>query len=203
MTTESSKRCFIGFAIEAEARLLLTEAQQTLSQLPAHAATRMRLSMPADLHVTLRFLGNVTQKQMPNLIDVIAHLAQTHPMPAGLHIEGASAFPLVTRPRIVFANVHTHGSELPDLVRDLENAVQQLGFTPEPHEFKAHVTLARVEGAAIAGPLTHWIVQQAQRSFGNVNTREIVLFESVGGKRDTVSRYVPIHAEPCASKVLR
>ena len=94
---------------------------------------------PEELHLTLKFLGDVDDAREPNLR---AALGQVGGGPASLRIEGFGVFPDFRRPRIVWVGV------APDpAVELLQHRVEQvfgpLGFPTEARAFRPHLTLGR------------------------------------------------------------
>jgi 2'-5' RNA ligase len=54
-----------------------------------------------------------------------------------------------------------------------------LGFEPDDEDHVPHVTLARIERAKTRGPLTAHIIENAQMTFGVLDTSAVVLYESL------------------------
>lgn len=104
-----------------------------------------RFGRAGQLHLTLRFLGDVDPDREPALHDSLAALR----VPAmELEVDGTlGVFAGVARARVLWARVA--GSGLPalrELAREVEGVVRRAGFAPEPKPFRPHVTLARWRG---------------------------------------------------------
>ena len=110
-----------------------------------------RLHHPADLHMTLVFLGPVDPEQLP-CIERVADGARAEPFT--LSLDRIDFWP---RPRILLLG----GSETPEplaaLVQGLQTGLVECGFKPEKRPFRSHVTLARkarrVAASALERPL--------------------------------------------------
>jgi len=102
----------------------------------------LRWSRREQWHVTLRFLGAVP--------DVDALLAVLHASVAAvpgvdaLTLGGAGAFPTVRRASIIWFGAREGAGALARIATAVETAAVAAGFTPEPRDFRAHLTVARV-----------------------------------------------------------
>lgn len=116
----------------------------------AAALQRLQLGLPgarwierADLHVTLRFLGDVPA---PVADEFAAQLDEIHEAPFRLEINGLGAFG-GERPRMVYAAI-TPCEALNHLQKAHERAAVMAGLSPEGRKFTPHVTLARLRHPA-------------------------------------------------------
>jgi 2'-5' RNA ligase len=134
---------------------------------------------PERLHVTVAFLGDVTDQVAGRvgaaLADAVARVA-----PFEARVRGGGAFPRPARPRVLWAGVE--GDGLPALARVVRRAVRGAGAPVERAAFVPHVTVARVRApAALDGPAA---VAALDRVAGEPWTvREVVLMRSVLGPR--------------------
>jgi len=97
---------------------------------------------PANLHLTLRFIGEVDYGRMA---DIEAGLGAIHAPAFALELSGVGYFGPVKHPRMLWAGV-VKNPALKHLYDKIESAVVRAGCRPEPRNFKAHVTLARLKG---------------------------------------------------------
>lgn len=102
-----------------------------------------RWHLPEELHLTLRFLGEVD-----GLVyrDADAALAEIAGDPFELTLSGVGHFPLRGEPRTLWVGV-APCPELVALRRRVDRAMVQAGLPPERRKFSPHVTLARLDGA--------------------------------------------------------
>jgi 2'-5' RNA ligase len=95
-----------------------------------------------NLHVTLKFLGDASDRQLEALCDSMRKVKVTGALL--LAAAGMAFFPQRGHARVVVASMS--GSE--GVVAALHGAVEQrcakMGFTSEQRRYHAHVTLARV-----------------------------------------------------------
>lgn len=95
-----------------------------------------------NLHLTMKFLGEVEAGPAAAIGDVLRPVAAGHRV-IETWLGGAGAFPSLARPRVVWVGAHDDGS-IAALARDVETACEALGFPTEGRAFSAHITLARV-----------------------------------------------------------
>ncbi len=96
-----------------------------------------------DLHVTLRFLGEVEEETLEALSEKAREIA-TGIEPFEYEIGRCEYFPRVARARIIAAEVDAP-SPLKDLNKQLEEAAVEQGLAPEQWSFKPHITIARLK----------------------------------------------------------
>lgn len=136
--------------------------------------------VPSDnLHLTLKFLGDVDNVQVPEVCQVLRDCCRgIAPFP--VHFRGAGAFPNASRPRVLWAGVVEGGQSLAELVGRMEQRFADLGFKPEPRDYQPHLTLGRTRGGSRrAGPeVTQRIEQNADYEVGAMVATEVCLYAS-------------------------
>lgn len=95
-----------------------------------------------NLHVTLKFLGQIEATRVAAIADAIGVVAARTPS-FELVVRGLGAFPTPARPRIVWVGLEP-AAPLAVLAGALDSALATLGFAREARPFAAHVTLGRV-----------------------------------------------------------
>jgi 2'-5' RNA ligase len=117
-----------------------------------------------QLHLTLRFIGNV-EEHLANDIDLALQGVDFTPFTLGL--DGTGLFGTLKKPRLVWAGV-SPTAPLVALERKLEAALVRVGLPAETRKYSPHITLARLDRNAnridrfleASGDLTsqHWPV---------------------------------------------
>jgi len=102
---------------------------------------------PQGIHLTLKFLGNVSADKIPSLTSAIEASARGTP-PFRLEVSGVGAFPNLKRTQVVWVGMGGEIDVLRQLQRSVESHLAPLGFAPEKREFSAHLTVARVRNQA-------------------------------------------------------
>lgn len=100
---------------------------------------------PEGAHITLAFLGEVDEARLPELAEAIESAAKSYP-PIDLRISGCGSFGKGRRPRVLWAGVAGEEAALRALAaaqKELERALEPIGYRPEERAFSPHLTLAR------------------------------------------------------------
>jgi len=168
-------RCFIAVDLSDEVRSALESVQERLRARARKAD--LRWGDPAGMHLTLQFLGEVSDALLAEVRSAVA-TAATSVSPLELACRGLGAFPGLTRPRVVWAGIRGAVGDLGRLAAACQRACEPLGFVPEKRPFRGHVTLARVRSPRGFGPLARAIESAADDDFGAWTAAEVVLYRS-------------------------
>jgi 2'-5' RNA ligase len=95
-----------------------------------------------NMHITLRFAGDIDGRSADEFAHALSGIASGR---FTVSIKGVGAFG-GRDPRVLWAGVQA-GAELDALYRANERAARSVGLEPNQHDFKPHVTLARLRGA--------------------------------------------------------
>ncbi len=133
-------RAFIAIDLPDEVinrlRVVSRELQRKVSDVP------VRWVPPENIHLTLKFLGDVSVRNL----DLLAKMIQVEAAerrPFEFSVGGLGAFPGTNNPRVIWVGVEAP-SELKSLQRGIETAASRLGYAEERREFRPHLTLGRV-----------------------------------------------------------
>jgi RNA 2',3'-cyclic 3'-phosphodiesterase len=129
-------RAFVALELPEEIRERLKGAQDRLRSCSA----RLTMVEPALIHITLKFLGEVAEKDLPRLEDALRSVSFP-PFPLTV---GAVTVNNPKRPHTVWCTV-SDGGKGKDLFRQVEDALAPLGSERETRPFTPHATLARVK----------------------------------------------------------
>ncbi len=106
---------------------------------------RIRWSRPENVHLTLKFLGDVDEESLDGLRTALENVCAEHaPFDAGL--AGLGAFPSSRRARILWAGVSEGSEQLRSLAAIVDAALSTSGFEREARSYEPHLTLGRVRG---------------------------------------------------------
>jgi len=101
---------------------------------------------PRNIHLTLKFLGEVSSANLEMLQKILQSEASRHKC-FDVSIGGLGAFPSIRRPRVIWIGVQAPGNLL-SLQRSIEAETLRLGYAAEDRPFSAHLTLGRVSHSA-------------------------------------------------------
>ena len=164
-------RAFLAVDLGADVHARLVGVKRELEQLGA----AVRWVRDDNLHVTVKFLGNVGEDALGELRGTLdAALRDTAPMAAT--VRGLGAFPDLRRARVVWAGVDC--PPLPALAARVDAAAARIGVAPETRPFRAHLTLGRVNGTRGWKPLAEALAARAEEDFGRCAFAELVAFRS-------------------------
>jgi 2'-5' RNA ligase len=168
-----SIRSFLAFDLENEqVRRNLAAVQKLLVQTGAD----LKPVAIENIHVTMRFLGNVTSKMVEAIFE---EMKKTQFVPFNVQIEGLGAFPDVRYPRVVWAGITEGANELKEIFNQLEPRLRGLGFAPDERGFSPHLTIARVRSGRNKAQLPHFVTENASYDFGTIRAECLRLKQSV------------------------
>ncbi|THB64160.1 MAG: RNA 2',3'-cyclic phosphodiesterase [Desulfovibrio sp.] len=132
-------RAFIGLPLPKAYQDLLREFRKKWQ--PRFAA-KMSWTRPENWHLTLKFLGNVNDEELPAMKAALADILFTaFPLQGGQ----GGFFPPKGKPRVFWLGLGQGADACRNLATQIEAAVEPLGFEPEKRTFSPHLTLARVK----------------------------------------------------------
>jgi 2'-5' RNA ligase len=129
-------RTFIALELSQEIRDQLTGAQETIRGCKAH----LTFVDPKNIHITIKFLGEVDQEKLKKVMDAIRSVTFT-PFPIKA---GAVTVNNPKRPHTVWCAIDDAGVG-ERLFHHIEDALAPLGFERETRRFTPHATIARVK----------------------------------------------------------
>ncbi|HUT13388.1 MAG TPA: RNA 2',3'-cyclic phosphodiesterase [Thermoguttaceae bacterium] len=131
-----------------------------------------------NLHLTLKFLGDVPSREIAGVCEAVAQgAAQVEPFE--LEILGAGAFPDTKRPRTLWLGAGRGEQEMVALHDHVEKPLKKLGFRPEHRRFHPHLTIGRVRrGGPGVDQLGRLLDEYAQFEVGRVHVSQVVVFSS-------------------------
>ncbi len=146
---------------------------------------------PEHYHVTLKFLGEVTEDRMEGVQDALNGVAATTNR-LDLAVEGFGAFPTIRRPQVIWVGIEPSPA-LRCLKQDVEWALMGCGFERETRAFHPHLTLGRADAQDGAGAFRGLDDKAANLAYqGQVMVRKIDLMRShlsKGGARRYTLRH--------------
>lgn len=170
-------RTFIAIEFPPAIQNAIYEACKPLRQLLEPSSVRW--VPPQNIHLTLKFLGEISPTNLEMLTQMLKTEANQH-TPFEMEIGGLGSFPNPRRARVIWVGIRAPAS-LETLQRNVEAATVRLGYPAEERRFSPHLTIGRVnQHVTIAG-------QQKIRSalesiqigaIGNVKVTAIHLFRS-------------------------
>lgn len=110
----------------------------------------VRTSSPAGIHLTLKFLGDISLRQLEPIENAVRSALAEH-SPFRLTIGEPGVFPNARRPRVLWVGVNGDVSALEAIAGAVEEALEPLGFPRDKRGFNAHLTVARIRDGTSVG----------------------------------------------------
>ncbi len=132
---------------------------------------------PANQHITLKFLGDVDECDVPVICNMIK-VAVVDVEPFDLKIEGLDAFPNIKSPKVVFVNIIDHRETLSALYERVEERLSCFGVKREARKFTPHLTIGRVRSKKNLDALFNLIENNRKSIVGDVLVKSIDLMMS-------------------------
>jgi 2'-5' RNA ligase len=183
----------VGIALPEECRAAVGQAIAPLRADPAHVAW----VSPGNLHVTLKFLGEIGTDRLGSIRDALADVAGRY-RPFTLEAEGGGAFPGPRNPRVLWVGIRDPLELVKQLQQNMENALSGAGFPREDRPFHPHITVGRARGVLPPAWGDRFVRALSGRNFGEVPVPSITLYESrlsPGGAVYAVVRAFPLPGE--------
>lgn len=177
-------RAFIGIDLPASIREEIAGVQPALRAVPADIS----LVNPAIIHITLRFIGEVTEEEISS-ISAALQTIRFSPFPISI---GSIELNSRSRPRVIWCSVEDQG-KCAALHQEIEAVLSPLGYEPEARAFTPHATVGRIRGSH---PSLVGVVDALNRDgFGSCEVTEFRLKQSVLTARG------PIYTDLCVVKL--
>lgn len=171
-------RAFLAIEIANGVASKLAKLQLELQR--AIGSSPVRWVSEDAIHITLKFLGEISVEQASRLSHELGFLAGSVE-PFTLAAAGLGCFPHCGRPRIVWIGVDDDLRALESLQNAVECWAVRLGYIPERHRFSAHITVGRVRtglrSVEIAS-LREAFTSANKLRFGHWRVTEVVLMQS-------------------------
>ena len=146
-------------------------------------------SKPDNIHLTLKFLGDISQSRLESLSKAAAKAVFTCSQSA---VQGSGVFPTRGQPRVLWIGIEDLQGKLGELYSRLEDECAKAGFRKEARAFHPHLTLARLRKPDGARALAeaHKEMQFEPIEF-TVSELLVIRSElsSAGSKYTTISRH--------------
>jgi RNA 2',3'-cyclic 3'-phosphodiesterase len=164
-------RLFVALEISSAVRENLADLLKALRGV----SPQTRWVRPENLHVTLKFIGEVSETKRAAVHRALADVrSEQH---VTLDFRGLGFFPNQKHPRVFWAGIEA-SPNLKTLAADIDKATEKLGIAREQRPFSPHLTLARFEPPRLPEKLRFATQENAARDFGLFRTSQFQLIES-------------------------
>jgi RNA 2',3'-cyclic 3'-phosphodiesterase len=130
-------RAFVAIFPPSEVREALFGAAQNLA-----ASRDFRLVGPEKIHLTLKFLGDVAERDLESVKQALKPIQNRHD-PFEVSTSNFGAFPSEKKARILWAGIEEGSEHLRATAENVENLLEPAGFERENRPYVPHLTLGR------------------------------------------------------------
>ena len=131
-------RTFIAIELPHPTKEKISQVQQIFKE----CDLAFKWVKPENIHLTLKFLGNIKNEQLPEIKNIITDVAKKNKS-LKAQFTDFGFFPNEKRPRVFFIAT-SYQDLLKSIAQELEDKLETIGFEAE-YRFKSHLTLARIK----------------------------------------------------------
>lgn len=176
-SSQKTKRLFIALPLPPEVREPVGKIQKELKKIEGG----FKLVNLDQLHLTLKFLGNVTEEKIKKLCWFLEKINWGRKFK--IKIKGLSAFPSENYVRVIWLGLENK-EKLFELHKKINASLSKL-FSAEK-VFSPHLTLSRVRFIKKKEELSNFLKKFKEVSLGEIEVNKVVLYESILKKEGPV-----------------
>jgi RNA 2',3'-cyclic 3'-phosphodiesterase len=175
-------RTFIAIPLHNEAKKELSLLQGRFKK----SDVDVKWVNPKDIHLTLRFLGDVEENKLTQIKRSLTRAVKKHGQ-FDLCLKKLSALPTLIYPKTIIVNANDEKRSCQALQKSVSMAIKKIGFEKEHRAFLPHITLGRVRSDKNKKALINLIEKEKDFSLGaKIPIKCIVLFSSLITQRGPV-----------------
>ena len=185
-------RAFIALEIPAKVQKDIYHATSSLRN---GTGSLIRWVPAENIHLTLKFLGDISPPNVEFLAQMIRAEADSHHS-FDIHLTGLGSFPSPKRPRVIYIGIQAP-AELEALQHAVESAARRLGYESEDRSFSPHLTIGRVKQNVLASDqqkIRHALEETNIDSLGTARVDSVHLYKS--DLKPTGSVYTKLFSAP-------
>ena len=138
MKINNEKRVFIGIHVCHKIKSILPIVKSAVNCNPNY----IKWIPPENIHLTLSFLGNVSNKDLSNLVQSINKNFTSNDFV--LTISGTGVFPSSKFPKVLWLGISKGIDELTSLQNQVETSIEIIKKNHQENTFIPHITIAKI-----------------------------------------------------------
>lgn len=183
-----SVRAFIAIRMNSRSEDAISAA---INELSSASGDAVRWVKPANLHVTLKFLGPAVDPRRLEPLAEALHEVAAATIEFDAVARGFGAFPNLDRPNVIWVGIQgAESGTLAALAARVDNATALCGFERENRRWNGHLTIGRVRNHRPSAEFRDAARAMAEREFGVSRIESLTLYRS--HLSDEGSRYEPL-----------
>ncbi len=181
-------RAFLAVELPDESRVRLSALTEKL----AESRADVKWVEPQNLHVTMRFLGDISQDQLADIRTRLQTVERETPK-FDAQLSQPGAFPSIRAPRVIWMGIGEGHEALSRIAVLINDGLGALGIVSETRKFVAHVTLGRARSSRGLDRLSRQLSGVSWSAPQSFAVGHITLFESrlssAGSVYTTLARF--------------
>jgi len=169
-------RVFIAIDIDDKIRKAIADLQKQIVSKVDVKKGDLKWVEPNNIHLTLKFLGEISDEQVIEVSEIAKTVAQAH-QKFNLEIESVGSFGGRSA-KIVWVGAGKGTDALLALQKDLDDLLAQTGYPKEEREFSAHLTLCRVNHPIAGLKIGEAIAQFSHLKLGSIAADALCVYQS-------------------------
>lgn len=133
-------RTFIAIEVPSEIKSALATLHNELRR----AGADVSWTKPENIHLTLKFLGEVDERRIGEVGNVCVDSAREF-QPFTLSLGATGVFPNSRQPRVLWAGLSGEIEKALEMQRRLDDSLALIGFEREEKDWRPHLTIGRVK----------------------------------------------------------
>jgi 2'-5' RNA ligase len=166
-------RTFIAIKLDGSLHNTLNEVIEKF----AASKASVKWVAPQNVHITLKFLGNVEEERLPAIFSACEKAAEGF-SPIDLEVRAVGCFPTSARPRVVWLGLEKGKETVRELQHSVERELELIGFPKEERGFRAHLTIGRVKGKQGINRLCRLLEEERNIFIGSMRSTTISVMKS-------------------------
>jgi len=139
-------------------------------------STQVRWTEIHNIHLTIKFLGEITESKAFELKSVLGELIRQH-QTFELIIKGTGCFPNLKTPKILWLGIE-RSEQLHKIHEQIEEICLSSGIGRQDKPFSPHITIARIKDN-VPQEFTERIMKEKHRQWGILSVTEVLLMKSL------------------------
>ncbi len=174
-------RLFVAVDLSEQQRRQVEQLQQHLRR----HMSGVKWSAPANLHLTLKFLGEVETTRLAAVLEAAGQAAALM-NPFTLSLGGTGVFPDASNPRVLWLGLRDGSSDLQKAAAYLDEKLHQYGFAPDKRPYRPHLTLGRIKISLPASITRRFLDQEKDFYTAAAVVKKLTVYRSTLTKRGPV-----------------
>jgi len=164
-------RAFLALEIPDEIKDKIMEVEGGVERSNAD----VKLVERENLHVTMKFLGDVTASTLDKVYDVMKRVKESK---FEIEVKGTGVFPNLRMVRVLWVGIGAGSDKVTAVFRTLDSGIAELGFHRE-RDFTPHITIGRVRSQRNREELIKAMEKYGSDEFGTAVVDKIIIKRSI------------------------